>query len=100
MVLGRIVDDEELKESFAETRTSKRMTGDILSLNREVNPCELRACGCPLSKKWPHNKETDHCAMNDPKGADDMSDHDKWTSYSHWGMFKLDERFRTSRPDH
>jgi hypothetical protein len=21
------------------------------------------------------------------QGADDMSDHDKWTSYSHWGMF-------------
>jgi hypothetical protein len=21
------------------------------------------------------------------KGADDMSDHDKWISYSHWGMF-------------
>jgi hypothetical protein len=21
------------------------------------------------------------------QGADDMSDHDKWISYSHWGMF-------------
>jgi hypothetical protein len=21
------------------------------------------------------------------QGADDMSDHDKWTTYSHWGMF-------------
>jgi hypothetical protein len=22
-----------------------------------------------------------------PQGVDDMSEHDKWTSYSHWGMF-------------
>jgi hypothetical protein len=21
------------------------------------------------------------------QGADDMSEHDEWTSYSHWGMF-------------
>jgi hypothetical protein len=21
------------------------------------------------------------------QGADDMSDHDEWISYSHWGMF-------------
>jgi hypothetical protein len=21
------------------------------------------------------------------QGADDMRDHDEWTSYSHWGMF-------------
>jgi hypothetical protein len=21
------------------------------------------------------------------QGADDMGDHDKWISYSHWGMF-------------
>jgi hypothetical protein len=25
--------------------------------------------------------------MNDTQGADDMSDHDEWISYSHWGMF-------------
>jgi hypothetical protein len=25
--------------------------------------------------------------MNDTQGADDMNDHDKWISYSHWGMF-------------
>ena len=25
--------------------------------------------------------------MNDTQGADDMTDHDKWISYSHWGMF-------------
>jgi len=25
--------------------------------------------------------------MNDTQGADDMSDHDDWISYSHWGMF-------------
>jgi hypothetical protein len=24
------------------------------------------------------------------KGADDMSDHDEWISYSHWGMFALE----------
>jgi hypothetical protein len=23
----------------------------------------------------------------DTQGADDMSDHDEWVSYSHWGMF-------------
>jgi hypothetical protein len=25
--------------------------------------------------------------MNETQGADDMNDHDKWISYSHWGMF-------------
>jgi hypothetical protein len=25
--------------------------------------------------------------INYTQGADDMSDHDKWISYSHWGMF-------------
>jgi len=25
--------------------------------------------------------------MNDTQGADDMTDHDEWISYSHWGMF-------------
>jgi hypothetical protein len=24
------------------------------------------------------------------KGADDMSDHDEWISYSHWGMFTVE----------
>jgi hypothetical protein len=24
---------------------------------------------------------------NNTQGADDMNDHDEWTSYSHWGMF-------------
>jgi len=27
------------------------------------------------------------------KGADDMSDHDEWISYSHWGMFTLERKF-------
>jgi hypothetical protein len=27
--------------------------------------------------------------MNDTQGANNMSDHDEWTSYSHWGMFSL-----------
>ena len=27
------------------------------------------------------------------KGADDMSDHDEWISYSHWGMFTLEPKF-------
>ena len=26
------------------------------------------------------------------KGADDMSDHDEWISYSHWGMFTLERK--------
>jgi hypothetical protein len=26
------------------------------------------------------------------KGADDMNDHDEWTSYSHWGMFALERK--------
>jgi hypothetical protein len=26
------------------------------------------------------------------KGADDMSDHDVWVSYSHWGMFTLERK--------
>jgi hypothetical protein len=26
------------------------------------------------------------------KGADDMSDHEKWISYSHWGMFTLERK--------
>jgi hypothetical protein len=26
------------------------------------------------------------------KGADDMSDHDDWISYSHWGMFNLERK--------
>jgi hypothetical protein len=30
--------------------------------------------------------------MNDRQGADDMSDHDEWTSYSHWGMFSLERK--------
>ena len=35
--------------------------------------------------------------LNDPKGADEMSNHDEWTSYSHWGMFTLDGNVH-SRP--
>jgi hypothetical protein len=27
--------------------------------------------------------------VNDTQGADDMSDHDGWISYTHWGMFAL-----------
>src|SRR3984893_3973409 len=35
-------------------------------------------------------KETDVVQIvNDAQGADDMSDHDEWISYSHWGMFTL-----------
>ena len=30
--------------------------------------------------------------VNDTQGADDMSDHDGWISYSHWGMFTLGRR--------
>jgi hypothetical protein len=30
------------------------------------------------------------------RGADDMSDHEKWVSYSHWGMFALKQK--SSRP--
>jgi hypothetical protein len=26
------------------------------------------------------------------KGAHDMSDHDEWISYSHWGMFTLERK--------
>jgi hypothetical protein len=26
------------------------------------------------------------------KGADDMSDHDEWISYLHWGMFTLERK--------
>jgi hypothetical protein len=25
-------------------------------------------------------------------GANDMSDHDEWVSYSHWGMFTLEPK--------
>jgi hypothetical protein len=28
----------------------------------------------------------------DTQGADDMSDHDEWISYSHWGMFTLERK--------
>jgi hypothetical protein len=28
----------------------------------------------------------------DTQGADDMSDHDEWISYSHWGMFPLERK--------
>ena len=35
-------------------------------------------------------KETDVVQIvNDTQGADHMSDHDEWISYSHWGMFTL-----------
>jgi hypothetical protein len=35
-------------------------------------------------------KETDGVQnVIDAQGADDMSDHDEWISYSHWGMFTL-----------
>jgi hypothetical protein len=27
------------------------------------------------------------------QGADDMSDHDKWISYSHWGMFPTGKKY-------
>jgi hypothetical protein len=27
--------------------------------------------------------------VNDRQGADDVSDHDEWISYSHWGMLTL-----------
>jgi hypothetical protein len=29
---------------------------------------------------------------NHDQGADDMSDHHEWISYSHWGMFPLERR--------
>jgi hypothetical protein len=29
-------------------------------------------------------------SVNDKQGADHMSDHDEWISYSHWGMFTLE----------
>jgi hypothetical protein len=28
--------------------------------------------------------------VNDTQGADDMSHHDEWIGYSHWGMFPLE----------
>lgn len=28
----------------------------------------------------------------DQEGADDMNDHEKWMSYSHRGMFKLERK--------
>jgi hypothetical protein len=34
--------------------------------------------------------------LPDTQGTDDMSDNDEWTSYSHWGMFPLNENPRTS----
>jgi hypothetical protein len=30
--------------------------------------------------------------VNDTQGADDMNDHEKWISYSHWGMFRLERK--------
>jgi hypothetical protein len=30
--------------------------------------------------------------MDETQGADDMGDHDEWTSYSHWGMFLLERQ--------
>ena len=30
--------------------------------------------------------------VNDTQGADDMSDHEEWISYSHWGMFPLEPK--------
>ena len=27
------------------------------------------------------------------QGADDMSDHDEWISYSHWGMFLVGTKY-------
>jgi hypothetical protein len=27
------------------------------------------------------------------QGADDMSDHDEWISYSHWGMFPAGTKY-------
>jgi hypothetical protein len=29
---------------------------------------------------------------NDTQAADDMSDHEEWISYSHWGMFTLERK--------
>jgi hypothetical protein len=29
---------------------------------------------------------------NDTQGAGDMNDHEKWISYSHWGMFRLEQK--------
>ena len=38
-------------------------------------------------------KETDVVQIvNDAQGVEDMSDHDKWISYSHWGMFTLERK--------
>ena len=39
-----------------------------------------------------HERHHDDAIVSYPniirkKGADDMSDHDEWISYSHWGMF-------------
>jgi hypothetical protein len=31
--------------------------------------------------------------MNDTQGVDDMSDHEKWISYSHWGMFMTETKY-------
>ena len=44
-----------------------------------------------------HDNERDRVERSesdqaDTQGADDLSDHDKWISYSHWGMFPLERK--------
>jgi hypothetical protein len=49
----------------------------------------LRAARQSMSNERDHvvRSESDQA---DTQGADDMSDHDEWISYSHWGMFPLE----------
>jgi hypothetical protein len=37
-----------------------------------------------------------NAAISFTQGADDMSDHDEWISYSHWGMFLRERNIRNN----
>jgi hypothetical protein len=51
------------------------------------------AAGCPMLTKESFNCDgavVYYLDIISTRGADGMSDHDEWISYSHWGMFILE----------
>jgi hypothetical protein len=54
-----------------------------------------RAPGAPKSKTQFNGAGGSPTYISLTQGADDMNDHDEWTSYSQWGMFLT--RSKTSK---
>jgi hypothetical protein len=43
-------------------------------------------CEAGVATRW-------SAAIDIAEGADDMNDYNEWISYSHWGMFAVEQKF-------